>query len=102
MFSLRDILQPLLTFFFSSVNQLDKKSLDNTYDIAIYKVMLVEIVVTILNSRMGESVVLINPLQRIKGLKIVGLSQIDIGNKQAIRSIFNKYYRNIKKYYNDS
>ena len=50
-------------------------------------------------SRMGKTVILIEPTNRIGGLTTGGLGQTDIGNKQAIGGISREFYQNIKKYY---
>lgn len=52
-------------------------------------------------SRMGKSVILIEPTQRIGGLTTGGLGATDIGNKNAIGGISFEFYQNIKTYYDD-
>ena len=71
------------------------------YDIVIYGGTSSGIAAAIQSSRMGKSVVLIEPTQRIGGLTTGGLGATDIGNKQAIGGISYEFYRNIKKYYDD-
>lgn len=71
------------------------------YDIIIYGGTSAGISAAIQSSRMGKSVVLIEPTQRIGGLTTGGLGQTDIGNKQAIGGISREFYQNIKKYYDD-
>ncbi len=68
-----------------------------SYDIVIYGGTSAGISAAIQSSRMGKSVVLIEPTQRIGGLTIGGLGQTDIGNKQAIGGISREFYQNIKK-----
>lgn len=72
------------------------------YDIVIYGGTSSGIAAAIQSSRMGKSVVLIEPTNRIGGLTTGGLGQTDIGNKQAIGGISREFYRNIKSYYDDS
>ncbi|MBK6284446.1 MAG: FAD-dependent oxidoreductase [Draconibacterium sp.] len=72
-----------------------------SYDIVIYGGTSAGISAAIQSSRMGKSVVLIEPTQRIGGLTTGGLGQTDIGNKQAIGGISREFYQNIKKYYDD-
>ena len=72
------------------------------YDVVIYGGTSAGIAAAIQCSRMGKSVVLIEPTHRIGGLTTGGLGQTDIGNKQAIGSISREFYQNIKAYYNDS
>jgi uncharacterized glyoxalase superfamily protein PhnB len=71
------------------------------YDIVIYGGTSAGISAAIQSSRMGKSVVLIEPTQKIGGLTTGGLGQTDIGNKQAIGGISREFYQNIKKYYDD-
>src|SRR5690606_3742471 len=53
-------------------------------------------------SRMGKSVVLIEPTDRLGGLTTGGLGQTDIGNKFVIGGISREFYQHIRKYYDDS
>lgn len=57
------------------------------YDIVIYGGTSAGIAAGIQGSRMGKSVVLIEPTSRIGGLTTGGLGQTDIGNKQVIGGI---------------
>ena len=72
-----------------------------SYDIVIYGGTSAGISAAIQSSRMGKSVVLIEPTKRIGGLTTGGLGQTDIGNKQAIGGISREFYQNIKKYYDN-
>lgn len=72
-----------------------------SYDIVVYGGTSAGISAAIQSSRMGKSVVLIEPTKRIGGLTTGGLGQTDIGNKQAIGGISREFYQNIKKYYDD-
>ncbi len=69
------------------------------YDIVIYGGTSAGISAAIQSSRMGKSVLLIEPTRRIGGLTTGGLGQTDIGNKQAIGGISREFYQNIKAYY---
>jgi len=71
------------------------------YDIVVYGGTSSGVVAAIQSSRMGKSVVLIEPTNRIGGLTTGGLGQTDIGNKQAIGGISREFYENIKKYYDN-
>ncbi|HKL32151.1 MAG TPA: FAD-dependent oxidoreductase [Tangfeifania sp.] len=71
------------------------------YDIVIYGGTSAGIAAAIQSSRMGKSVVIIEPTNRIGGLTTGGLGQTDIGNKQAIGGISREFYQNIKKYYDN-
>lgn len=74
---------------------------ESTYDIVIYGGTSAGVSAAIQASRMGKSVVLIEPTNRLGGLTTGGLGQTDIGNKQAIGGIAREFYRNIKEYYKD-
>ncbi|SDL32645.1 FAD-dependent oxidoreductase [Kriegella aquimaris] len=71
------------------------------YDIVVYGGTSAGVAAAIQASRMGKSVVLIEPTNRVGGLTTGGLGQTDIGNKQAIGGISREFYENIKKYYDD-
>ena len=49
--------------------------------------------------RMGKTVVLIEPTQRLGGLTTGGLGQTDIGNKAAIGGIAREFYQRVRKHY---
>ena len=53
------------------------------------------------SSRMGKTVILIEPTSRLGGLTTGGLGQTDIGNKQAIGGVSREFYENIKQYYDN-
>ncbi len=69
------------------------------YDVIIYGGTSSGISAAVQCSRMGKSVLLIEPSSRIGGLTTGGLGATDIGNKQVIGGIALEFYRNIKKYY---
>lgn len=71
------------------------------YDVVIYGGTSAGIASAIQSSRMGKSVVLIDPTNRIGGLTTGGLGQTDIGNKYVIGGIAREFYRNIRKYYDN-
>ncbi|MEE4116126.1 MAG: FAD-dependent oxidoreductase [Marinilabiliaceae bacterium] len=70
-------------------------------DLIIYGGTPAGISAAIQASRLGKSVVLIEPGNRLGGLTTGGLGQTDIGNKQVIGGIAREFYRNIKSYYDD-
>jgi hypothetical protein len=73
----------------------------NTYDVVIYGATSAGIAAAIQTSRMGKSVILIEPDARIGGLTTGGLGQTDIGNKAAIGGIAREFYEGIRKYYDN-
>ncbi|MGM0620109.1 MAG: FAD-dependent oxidoreductase [Bacteroidota bacterium] len=96
---IKNFLVIILTLIFSSAIQLDAKSQNSDYDIVIYGGTSAGVTAAIQSSRMGKSVVLIEPSSRIGGLTTGGLGQTDIGNKQVIGGISREFYQNIKRYY---
>ena len=76
-------------------------SSENQYDLVIYGGTSAGVSAAIQASRMGKSVILLEPGRRVGGLTTGGLGQTDIGNKQAIGGISREFYQNIRKYYND-
>ena len=71
------------------------------YDIVVYGGTSAGVTAAIQAARMGKSVVLIEPTNRIGGLTTGGLGATDIGNKHAIGGISREFYQNIRKYYED-
>lgn len=71
------------------------------YDVVIYGGTSAGIASAIQTSRMGKSVVIIEPSKRIGGLTTGGLGQTDIGNKHVVGGISREFYQNISKYYDN-
>lgn len=71
------------------------------YDVVIYGGTSAGIASAIQTSRMGKSVVIIEPTHRLGGLTTGGLGQTDIGNKHVIGGIAREFYQNIRKHYDD-
>ena len=71
------------------------------YDIVVYGGTSAGVAAAIQSSRMGKSVLLIEPTQRVGGLTTGGLGQTDIGNKQVVGGISREFYQNIRKYYDN-
>jgi len=90
----------LLTNFFLTfilVSSFGQKT--DGYDVVIYGGTSAGIASAIQSSRMGKSVVLIEPGKRLGGLTTGGLGQTDIGNKHVVGGISREFYQNISKYY---
>ncbi|MCA9067468.1 MAG: FAD-dependent oxidoreductase [Planctomycetaceae bacterium] len=68
-------------------------------DVVIYGGTSAGIAAAVQVKRMGGSVVVIEPSQRIGGLTTGGLGQTDIGNKAAIGGIAREFYERVRKYY---
>lgn len=72
-----------------------------SYDVIIYGGTSAGISAAVQTVRMGKSVLIINPCNRIGGLTSGGLGQTDIGNKKAIGGISHEFYQRIKRYYDN-
>lgn len=72
-----------------------------TYDLVIYGGTSAGIAAALQIKRMGGSVVIIEPGNRIGGLTTGGLGQTDIGNKQVIGGIARSFYQDVKQWYRD-
>ncbi len=72
-----------------------------TYDVVVYGGTSAGIAAAIQTTRLGKSVVLIEPGHWVGGLTTGGLGATDIGNKQAIGGIAREFYARIWKYYDD-
>ena len=71
------------------------------YDIVIYGGTSAGVSAAIQASRMGKTVLLIEPSTRLGGLTTGGLGQTDIGNKSAIGGISREFYEGIKQHYDN-
>lgn len=84
-----------------SANSISAKaqSKDFSADLVVYGGTSAGVSAAIQASRMGKTVVVIEPTSRIGGLTTGGLGQTDIGNKMVIGGIAREFYQNVKKYY---
>lgn len=73
----------------------------NNYDVVIYGGTSAGIASAIQTSRMGKTVAIIEPTNRLGGMTTGGLGQTDIGNKHVIGGISREFYQNIHKYYDN-
>ncbi len=69
------------------------------YDIVIYGGTSSGVAAAVQAKRMGKSVILIEPTQRLGGLTSGGLGQTDIGNKAAIGGISREFYQAVRTHY---
>lgn len=74
----------------------------NCADLVIYGGSSAGVAAAIQAARSDNSVILIEPTNRLGGLTTGGLGQTDIGNKQVIGGISREFYQNIRKHYSDS
>lgn len=101
-FSLRYVglvLCVLFVHLFSSFSIAKKTQKEFSADLIVYGGTSAGVSAAIQASRMGKTVILIEPTDRIGGLTTGGLGQTDIGNKMAIGGIAREFYQNVKKYY---
>ncbi len=70
-----------------------------TYDVIIYGGTSGGIAAGLQAKRMGKTVIILEPSDRIGGLTTGGLGQTDIGNKAAIGGISREFYERIKVFY---
>jgi ribulose 1,5-bisphosphate synthetase/thiazole synthase len=71
------------------------------YDIVIYGGNASGFAAAVQASRMGKTVVLVEPGQHIGGLTSGGLGWTDSGNKAVIGGISREFYQRVKKHYDD-
>ena len=74
---------------------------NSPYDLVIYGGTSGGVAAAIQISRMGKSVILIEPSNHLGGLTTGGLGATDIGNKKVIGGISKEFYKNIKAYYDN-
>ncbi|MGF1586327.1 MAG: FAD-dependent oxidoreductase [Bacteroidales bacterium] len=72
---------------------------DQEYEIVIYGATSGGIAAAIQASRLGLSVILIEPSSHLGGLTTGGLGQTDSGRTEAIGGISREFYQRLRKYY---
>src|SRR5687767_11459656 len=71
------------------------------YDVVVYGGNASGAAAAVQVSRMGKSVVLIEPGKHIGGLTSGGLGWTDSGNKAVIGGISREFYQRVKKHYDE-
>ena len=71
------------------------------YDVVVYGGTSAGITAAIQASRLGKSVILLEPSKYLGGLSTSGLGYTDTGNKQAIGGLSREFYQRIKKSYDN-
>ena len=84
-----------------SITHGQEKKQPDTYDVVVYGGTSAGIAAAVQVKRMGGTVIVIEPSNRIGGLTTGGLGQTDIGNKSAIGGIAREFYQRIKTHYQD-
>ncbi len=92
-------MRPFLPLALSLICGVSLDAQDKVYDVVIYGGTASGVAAAVQAVRMGKSVALIEPSQRLGGLTTGGLGQTDIGNKAAIGGIAREFYQAIRKHY---
>jgi len=71
------------------------------YEIVVYGGTSGGIAAAVQAKRMGKTVVVIEPSDRVGGLTTGGLGQTDIGNKSVIGGIAREFYQAVRQHYQD-
>lgn len=74
-------------------------SRDPEYDICVYGGTSAGVIAAESARRLGKTVILIEPGQRLGGLSSGGLGATDIGNKQAVTGLSKDFYRRLGAHY---
>lgn len=74
---------------------------EQSADVVIYGGTSAGVAAAVQAARMGKSVILISPQERLGGLTTGGLGATDTGNKAVIGGIAREFYRRVKKHYDD-
>jgi len=86
---------------FTSTLFTSAKSSATEYDVVVYGGTSAGITAAIQASRLGKSVILLEPSKYLGGLSTSGLGYTDTGNKQAIGGLSREFYQRIKKSYDN-
>lgn len=98
--NMKEIVFALLCYLVAITPALSQRA-TSKYDVVVYGGTSSGIAAAIQSARMGKTVLLIEPTDRIGGLTTGGLGATDIGNKEAIGGIAREFYQNLKKYYDN-
>ena len=85
----------------SVVQGLRAESADIVVDVVVYGSTPAAITASIAAKRLGCSVVMVSPEDRIGGLTTGGLGRTDVGNPDAFGGLALEFYRDIAKHYDD-
>ena len=86
---------------FTSTLFTSAKASATEYDVVVYGGTSAGITAAIQASRLGKSVILLEPSKYLGGLSTSGLGYTDTGNKQAIGGLSREFYQRIKKSYDN-
>jgi len=71
----------------------------HAYDVVIYGGTPAAITAALQVKRMGKSVVLVSPDQRLGGILSSGLGSTDVGNKEIIGGLAREFYHRVWRHY---
>src|SRR6185436_17657167 len=74
----------------------------NQYDVVIYGGTAGGVSAAVQAARMGKTVALIEPTNRIGGMTTNGLSFTDLGNTNAIQGLAREFYLGLGQHYGQS
>src|SRR5262245_1259885 len=89
----------LLVMFLGALAPIGGRAAD--YDVVVYGGPSGGVIAAVQASKMGRTVVLIEPSERLGGLTSGGLGATDIGNKDAIGGLARDFYHRVWKHYQD-
>ncbi len=89
----------LILFLVIVINSNAQNNNMQTVDVCVYGGSSAGVIAAYTAKKMGKSVILIEPGNRLGGLTSGGLGQTDIGNKYAVTGISLDFYRRIGKHY---
>jgi len=89
----------LISFFALTIVCDAQNNNAKTVDVCVYGGTSAGVIAAYTAKKMGKSVILVEPGNRLGGLTSGGLGQTDIGNKYAVMGIALDFYRRIGKHY---
>ncbi len=96
---IRQLLVPLCFLSFVAIPRPPLQGEDRVYDVVVYGGTSAGVAAAIQAKRMGKSVAILEPSNRLGGLTTGGLGQTDIGNKAAIGGISLEFYQQVRRHY---
>ncbi len=91
----------VILFLMLGLSSCQRAENGNEADIIVYGGTSSGLAAAIQATRMGKSVIVLEPSSRIGGLTTGGLGQTDIGKKHAIGGIAREFYQNIRQHYDN-
>ncbi|WP_321290547.1 FAD-dependent oxidoreductase [uncultured Sunxiuqinia sp.] len=101
LFSILFLRFSVVLFLMLGLSSCQRAENGNEADIIVYGGTSSGLAAAIQATRMGKSVIVLEPSSRMGGLTTGGLGQTDIGKKQAIGGIAREFYQNIRQHYDN-